>query len=173
MVATTEIKSDLGELKNLLKQLGTDNYARVGILGAKAGEKHKEAEGHGKTRKSSKTESPFTNAEIGIVQEFGSLSRGIPARSFLRMPIEEKKKELVRFMGTPLVKRLITQGEYKKVFKLLGIKAEEIVQEAFATRGFGKWLPLSQRTIDAKGSDAPLIDTGQLRRAITSDVVGR
>lgn len=173
MAKQTKIKFDISGLQDAVKALGKGHYARVGILGGDASAKHKEAVGHGKTRKASAAPSPFTNAEIGLVHEMGSISRNIPPRSFLRMPIEEKKRDLIRFLGSSKIQELFKAGQIKKIFKMLGVEAEGIVDDAFRSRGFGKWALLSQRTIDAKGSDAPLIDTAQLRRSVSSDVVTR
>lgn len=178
MARQTKIKVDISDLQDAVKALGKGHYARIGILGGDASAKHKEAvtkvTKKGKvSRKAGAVESPFTNAEIGLVHEMGSISRNIPARSFLRMPIFEKKRDLIRFLGTTKIQKLFEAGQIKKIFKMIGIEAEGIVDDAFRSRGFGKWALLSQRTIDAKGSDAPLIDTAQLRRAVSSDVVTR
>lgn len=131
---------------------------RVGILGGKAARKD---------------DSPMNNAEIGVIHEFGSINANIPARSFLRMPIEEKRRELMKAFGTATARAALENGQYKKLFQLLGIKGEEIVHQAFASAGFGHWPDIKQATKDAKGSSAILIDTAQLERAITSDVVGK
>lgn len=163
MVATTEIKTDISQLQEMIRKLGSGYAARVGLIGGKAGQKHKAKPG----------EAPLTNVEIGVVQELGSETRHIPARSFLRMPIEVNKKEIVRFVGGTKMKGLIMDGKIKEAFTLLGIFGEKIVQEGFETRGFGRWVPNAQRTIDEKGSDSPLIDEGQLRRAVSSDVVAK
>ena len=102
---------------------------------------------------------------------FGSISRNIPARDPLYQPLIRHKRELIRKIGTGAMKEAFQSGNYLKMFKLLGIAAEEIVQKAFETGGDGRWPALKQATIDAKGSSAPLIDTGQLRRSVSSDVV--
>lgn len=178
MVKQTQIKVDLTGLNDLIQKLGKDHYTKVGILGGNAAEKHKNSEtvtlkSGKRVRMSSGVESPFTNAEIAVIHEFGSVSRNIPPRSFLRMPIEEKKNELIRFLGSTRVKTLFDSGDIKKIFKILGIEAERIVQRAFESRGFGRWDPNAPSTIAAKGSSAPLIDTSQLRRSITSKVVSK
>jgi hypothetical protein len=45
------------------------------------------------------------------------------------------------------------------------------VQEAFDTRGFGSWKPNAPETVELKGSDAPLIDSAQMRHAVDSRAV--
>jgi hypothetical protein len=178
MAKQTQIKVDLSGLNDLIKSFGKDHYTKVGILGGKAAEKHKKAETtilkSGKSvRHAGHEDSPFTNAEIAVVHEFGSVNRGIPQRSFLRMPIEFKKRDLIRFLGSSKIKELFEAGEIKNIFKYLGVEAENIIRDAFHSRGFGQWALNSAATIKMKGSDSPLIDTSQLQRAVSSTVVSR
>jgi len=151
----TEIKFNIGSLNNLRSELAAGYKAKVGVIGSQA------------VRASDTGE--FNNAEIGIVHEMGSEYLGIPARSFLRMPLEMKRKELVMFSRKN--GHLIEQGKIKEFFALIGIKAEQIIQNAFATRGYGQWAANAPATIAAKGSSAPLIDTGELRKSISSEVI--
>lgn len=153
----TRIVSDLRILEEFTRKIGGDLVARVGILGSDAGEDH----------------DGMTNSEIGLIHEFGSESRNIPPRSFLRMPVEVRQATIVHQMTKPRTRAKIETGDIEGVFKDLGMAAEAVIQGAFTTRGFGKWVPNAPATVAAKGSSAPLIDTGQLRRAITSDVVKR
>lgn len=155
----TKISVNLDGLEDLKRKLGSEYYARIGIIGAKAATEHEDRDGE---------PTGLTNAEIGVLQEFGN--EHIPPRSFLRMPIVERMKDIVRFLGSSKVNSLFEAGNIKGIFKALGIEGEGIVQDAFATRGFGMWKPNAPRTIAAKGSDAPLIDTAQLRRSVSSDV---
>ncbi|PHS61072.1 MAG: hypothetical protein COB09_19175 [Thalassobium sp.] len=87
------------------------------------------------------------------------------------MPIETKSKELMKAMSSKMVQAAFVNGNYEKVYALLGVKAEEIVQDGFATGGFGKWPALESSTIARKGSSGILIDTAELRKSVTSDVV--
>lgn len=154
----TRITADLSKLEELVKELGGQYVARVGILGAKAAEPHEGAQG-------------MTNSELGVIHEFGSISRNIPARSFLRMPVETKQKDIVQAMGSYKVKNLLENGQIKYVYRFLGLYAESFIKQAFSSGGFGRWAPNKPSTVAQKGSDKPLIDTAQLRRSITSDVV--
>lgn len=175
-MSETKIRADLSGLESLLKGLGGDYYARIGILGSNAGEIHD-------------TDSGMTNSEIGLIQEFGSETNNIPARSFLRMPLETQQDTLIQTLDTGAVKDAIEQGDTKQVYKILGFAAEQIVKDAFNTGGFGNWKPNADITINGgwmtnkvsgkpvyikgKGTNKPLIDTGTLQRSITSDVVKR
>lgn len=179
MAKETKITMDLSKLEGIRRKLGSNYIARVGILGADAAATHMEPKTvydtqTGKPRRVAGTAAGgLTNAALGVIHELGSVTRGIPARSFLRLPIETKGKEIVQLLNSKAVKEMIGAGNMKGVFNLLAIKAEQIVQRAFETRGFGQWAPLKQATIEAKGSSAPLIDSAQLRQAVTSDVVER
>lgn len=158
MTKQTRINFNLDGLNHLRSELDKGFVTRVGVLGA---DNVREDDGGA------------GNADIGTVHEFGSETQNIPARSFLRMPLETHGKELMAAIDTKTVKQAIDQGDIKKVFQVIGVEAEKIVQDAFSTGGFGQWPPLKTETIARKGSSAILQDTNQLRRAITSDVVGK
>ena len=152
------VRVDISQMKALSKALGDKFEIRVGILGSKAARKN----GDG----------GITNAEIGFIQEFGSMKNKIPARSFLGMPLSlylvdflKKKKSF----GDKEIKKAVKEGTLLELAKSVGIVAEEVVEEAFASRGFGNWKENKPSTIKRKGSDSPLIDTGELRRSISSE----
>lgn len=177
MTVQSKMTIDLKKLEAIRSQLGKKYYAKVGILDNSS---HNEIKRYytTKTLKKNKTfaiegASNLTNLQLGIIHMFGSQTNNIPPRDFLMMPLTEKKKDLINFLGSPAVKKRIEAGNIKGVFGLLGLKAEEIVQNAFQSSGFGKWPALKPATIKAKGSSKPLIDTGQLRRSIASEVVKR
>lgn len=152
----TQVKIDMSGFKPIKKALDDKFKTRVGILGGKASEAHKGTE--------------LTNADIGAIHEFGSLSNNIPPRSFLRLPLEAKlgewiNKNRIRYM------ELMEQGSVRKFYVDMGFAAEGIIDEAFVTSGFGQWAPDKPATAKRKGSSMPLIDTGQLRASITSKVM--
>ncbi len=154
-IGTSEVTGDFTRLNDLVKNLGGKNYVDVGILGD-----IKEARGEG-----------LTTASIMAVHEFGSIGDSIPERSWLRMPLETGSEEIERQVE-PKIESLLEEVDVKGVFKLLGIACESRIQDAFETGGFGAWPELAESTIEAKGSDAILIDTGQARQAVTSKVGG-
>lgn len=138
---------------DVIKEALKDNYkTRVGILGSKGSEQR----------------DGLTNAEIGAIHEFGSLTRGIPRRSFLKNPLEDNIMKWVK-NNADTYKNLMEKGNLKKWYVALGFEAEKIIDNAFSS-GYD-WEPLKQSTIDKKGSDKILIDTGELRRAISSKVM--
>jgi len=166
----SEISGDFSQLEKLVKELKSDHYVDVGILG-EAG---------------STEEGGLTLAALGVVHEFGTDKAGrgnktkIPARSFIKMPLETKQGDIQAGAEKNLEKNLAA-GDVKQVFTDIGIAGEAAIQEAFDTAGFGKWAPNSPVTIEGskpdkegnqfikgKGSDSPLIDDGTLRKGITS-----
>ncbi len=176
-----QITLDITKIKAMQEELSKKYVAQVGILGQKnnrivmeMGESHERYKLRVKkilqSRKDVQQNQEQTNAEIGLKQEMGSRSERIPRRSFLEMPLTLKMPAYARTFGNELMKA-IEDGNLKPVYVNLGIKGEQVVQMAFASRGFGIWPDNAPYTIAKKGSSTPLIDTGQLRRAITSDVV--
>ncbi|RTL04659.1 hypothetical protein EKK58_10135 [Candidatus Dependentiae bacterium] len=163
------LKVNLDKVKDLEEQLAKNYSVKVGILGSGNARKNTVTTANGK-RKAGKEDSNITNAQIGLLQEKGSLSRNIPRRSFLMMPLQTKLPDYVSRIGNYFYQSLET-GDIKKAYSMTGLLAESIIQRAFATRGFGKWAKNSPYTIMMKGSDSPLIDTSQLRKSITSTVV--
>lgn len=152
MPSSVEVKSDLKGLDKLLKNVSTKLVAKVGIFGDK----------------NQRDEGEATNADIGAVHEFGSFSKGIPRRSFLKDPMTHKRKELLKKAKEIIDANIDKENGDEKIFELIGIYGESIVQEAFESGGFGMWEAISQETIDRKGSSQILIDSSQLRRAIIS-----
>lgn len=152
----SNIKSTISNLDKIRASIPPEMAIRVGVLGEKA---------------SREGDSTLNNAEIGIIQEFGSISGKIPPRSWLRMPIETHIGQIAQFMGSTKILNMILAGKAIQAFELVGVYAEGWVKSAFATSGFGSWKPNSPYTIDKKGSAKPLIDSSQLRRSVTSEVV--
>lgn len=165
---------DRRKLDWIIKNLKKVPFARVGILGNKTNRKKVWYEGKIRTIKSLQKkgvdvkEQP-TNAMIGMVHEFGSVSKKIPQRSFLQMPIREYLSGFLK--GTPELKKefldIIDSRGLRRFMKRIGVVGEEVVQAAFESGGFGNWPAPKHR------DGMPLIDTGELRKAITSDVVDK
>lgn len=168
------LEYDFTGLSNFVRLMDTSGQlvVKVGIFGNKNARGITSSDKAGKSglRKVIKgSASTLTNAELGLIHELGSVERGIPPRSFLRMPIAQKSKEILAdaFKGAPA---LMAEGKIRMILARLGIACEKAVQMAFATRGFGNWQPDAPATARKKGSNAPLIDTAQLRRSVASQV---
>lgn len=145
-------------LDKLLKAFkGKLPVARVGILGAK------NARSQGKAR---------SNATVGAAHEFGTES--VPQRSFLRIPIADHLNQYLEKAGAfkpEVLKEVVSEGTLVPWLKKIGIVAEAVVLDGFNTGGFGRWWPLSQKTVQRKKNNQILVETQQLRNSITSDVI--
>lgn len=147
------IKDDFDGLNNLVKALSNNKVVKVGILG----------------NKTNRQEGKLTNAFIGAVNEFGSVSNNIPPRSFLRMPIHRGSEVIIK-EAKKGSESLVKDGNMIQVLKSIGVSCIKEIQNAFATRGFGRWPKNAEITKLRKKSSSPLIDTSQLRKSITFKV---
>jgi len=157
MKIESEVHVTMPSMKQMQKMI--DKYhARVGVLGADTMRKDKD--------------SAMTNAEIGLVQQFGSISKNIPPRDFLIAPIKDHGQQIIKTLEkSNLFAQAMNAKELTRAVKILGVAAEAWVKMGFTNGGFGKWAANAPYTIRMKGSSSPLVDTGQLARAISSDVV--
>lgn len=142
----SEVSGDFSILKKIVSGLSTKNYIEVGILDGSATGKNG-AKIH----------------EYMAVHEFGSISQNIPARSWLQMPLTARKK-IIKKMVDKKFKTLMSQGDVRGVYELLGKACEAQIQAAFDSGGFGTWAP--------SDSPSPLVDTGAARNAVSSKVGG-
>lgn len=145
------ITSDFSKLNQFVKGLKSPYVVDVGIFGKKNG----------------RDKGGQTNAEIGFRHEFG---KGVPKRSFLRMPIFQYSEDILAAVKKAGALKKIADGKMIGVLADLGVACEAVILQAFASRGWGSWAPNRPSTVRRKGSDSPLIDTGQLRRSISSAV---
>ena len=114
-------------------------------------------------RKLNNTQKSITLVEIGTINEFGSSDGRIPARSFLRSTVKEKRAKY-KALSAKIVEKVIDKPEdFLLLLGKLGQIAENDVKNKIRDLKEPKNAPL---TIKLKGSDNPLIDTGQLRQAI-------
>jgi hypothetical protein len=103
-------------------------------------------------------------AMIAAVHEFGSVTRGIPERSFLRAGIRENQADFVRLNRVNLAKVAAGRMHVRDALGQLGAMAAGKVQTKITD---GPFEPLKAATINRKGSSKPLINTGNMRQAIT------
>lgn len=149
------VKADFSGLDKILKNLDPNMFVDVGVL-----------EG------GSYPEGGKTIAYIGAVHEFGTDKAGrgkdtvIQQRSFIKMPIEKKSKEITKDVEKTFELNF-GNGNIEQIFMTIGVACEIQIQNAFETGGFGKWPELAESTIDAKGSSAILIHRSFLRKSIS------
>lgn len=132
----------------------------VGITGKSGGKAHEGADG-------------MSIVDIGAVHEFGIPGR-IPRRSFLRDTIDQHEKKYRAYMVSGLrkdaldaVKSGTTFSTETRVLKRTGLMVEGDIKKRIAQ---GIAPALAPATIAAKGSSKPLINTGQLRASIASEL---
>jgi len=101
-------------------------------------------------------------AAYATVQEYGSISRNIPSRSFMRSTYKEQLPGWVRYMG-----KQSELAARKKVPLNVEILLSHMVQDVVKKVDEIQHPPLKPATVAAKGSPKPLIDTGKLRESIT------
>ncbi len=149
-MSDTAFKLDTKGLDKLMKALKGAPTVKVGILG------------DGSTRQSG--DGKLTNAGVGAIHELGK-------RSFLRVPIAEHIDQRLKDAGLfnkETLEGLLKSGSLKNVMQKVGIIAEGIVSDAFATGGFGKWPAWSNGYTNNTGMI--LVDSQQLRNSISSQV---
>lgn len=147
------IELDDRKLQQLIKAFKTTPNGRIGILA-----------GGGKDQRADQA----SNAYIGAVHEYG---RGkSPKRSFLAMPLTTELGKELEARGAydeSVLKDVMKDQDLTGWLKKVMICAEAVVQKAFDTGGFGKWLPSN---MDRKKNHQTLVETQQLRRSITTEV---
>lgn len=150
-----KVTMDDSGIKNLLKALTNEKISvKVGILD-----------------NSDKRPDGVSNAQIGLVHEFGSIKKNINENSFIRMPLNEvftrrlEKYDLVK--ESSIRKEIAELGSTKKLAEKMGALAVSVIMEAFATQGFGQWK--NNRPIDNR-TGMPLRDTQRLMKSITFKV---
>lgn len=97
----------------------------------------------------------------------GSPLHRIPPRPIIEPAIENSKQQIGEMLKKPMQKALDgdKQGAIEALEKV-GMQGQNIVR-AWFTNPKNNWAPNSPETIKLKGSDKPLIDTGELRKSIT------
>jgi hypothetical protein len=134
---------------------------RVGVLASKGGsEPHSEG-------------SPITMIEIAAIHEFGSPAANIPERSFIRLTLEAMNDELQEILRKVAKGVVLGKFDVETALNIVGSWATTQIRNAIA--GSGAYIPLWEElkpaTIERKGSDRPLIDTGRLMQAIQWEIV--
>lgn len=104
---------------------------------------------------------------VAAVHEFGSPKNNIPERSFIRSAVNENKDAYTRMNRISLAGMLKGVVTIETALGRLGELAKGHMQQKIRK---GNFAPLQPATIKAKGSSAPLIDTGNLIQSITYEI---
>ena len=150
-------------LVEMKKAVESDAEVRVGILAGNA---------------SHQTESgdSLSMGTLAAVHEYGSMTRGIPERSFLRSTYQNRMSDFIEFIGENRAKigrEMAKMGE-SFVLNKIGAWWVNAVNETFEAQG-PDWAELSPEYRERKEQQYPgakiLMSTGALRRAVTHEVV--
>ena len=122
----------------------------------------------------------ITNAELGVIHEFGVPERGIPERSFMRSTASEESENLGRLGKVQITECLEGNTSPHDVFVTIGAYLQGKIVDKITD---GEFKPNTEETKRRKlelvkdkqkkrapDANKPLIDTGQLRGAITYEV---
>lgn len=104
--------------------------------------------------------------EEGVTAE-GRRYPKIPARPFMTFAAEIWEREYPKILKAYLPKVLGGTMSVEQLLKVIGKRSKEAVQKAIRE---GEYTPLSPRTIAAKGSSTPLIDTGLMVNSVTFEI---
>lgn len=104
----------------------------------------------------------LTVGELAAIHEFGL---GVPERSFLRAWFDQNSVQVQNDLRAATRQILLGRLTPERAAEVLGLRLAGQIQ-TFIADGHVK-PALSQQTIRRKGSSVPLIDTGQLRSAIS------
>jgi hypothetical protein len=112
-----------------------------------------------------------TNAEIGAVHEYGSPVKGIPPRSWLRMPLSLHLQEAIdasQLLGEKALEMVMRSGSIIPWLEDIKILALATVKKGFATGGWGTWVPWKPGYENNTG--LKLVDTRGLRDSVDARI---
>lgn len=104
---------------------------------------------------------PIALKDLAAIHELGL---GVPKRPFIEPSLKANRKKYLAYAGrqiTPIIRR---RQSLNNTWQTIGVMAVADIQKYMVTAQF---TPLAASTIARKGSSKPLIDTGQMRQAIT------
>lgn len=170
--ATAKIVKDLDNKKFLELRRRVNLNGRVVRVGIPTNKVYREKdEKTGKWKRAKKGAKRVMLWIIGLTHEFGAPDKGIPARPWLRPGIRSGTPDYVRLNRRNLLAIVRGTMTQDTALKQLGAMATGKVQTFL--RNSANFKPLKEATIKAKGSDKPLIDTGQLMQSVTFEVVDK
>lgn len=105
---------------------------------------------------------------VAATNEFGSEDGHVPERSFLRSTVKEQQRKYAGQLAADLGKLVDGKMDMEQVLGRLGEVAKRDVQRKIVAL---KEPENADRTVAAKGSSNPLVDTGRMRQSIDYLVV--
>jgi hypothetical protein len=108
----------------------------------------------------------YSKAYALYIQSHGSPLWQSPPRPVLEPSIEANKEKISAKLKTAYKAVLSGGSDYRDKYEAAGLFAQNKARDWFVDSRNG-WAPNAPRTIERKGSDRPLIDTGEMRKSIT------
>lgn len=113
----------------------------------------------------------LTQGQLMAIHEYGDPSRGIPERPVLRMTLKQERAAVLNMLAASMQDALTSKTPdalVERGYERAALYLESKVKQAF---GSSELAPNAPQTVARKGSNKPLIDTGELRRSIEGRVV--
>ena len=139
-----------------------------GVFAGTEKDKRKSEPSKGKKKTKVDTEKGLTNAEIMFIMENGSPANHVPSRPVLKLTKEYALSTFVPDAEKQIIKMWLNGATVEDIDKEVGklaLRIEAYVKTGIRRRKFDL-MPNALSTIEAKGSDIPLFDTGQLVKSI-------
>lgn len=155
IIASTVTRDNglLGRIRSVARRYTTK--IEVGYFG-NATHKPSITEGSGGQEKSS-----ISISDLAAVHELGL---GVPKRAFIGPSLKKNRVKYLKYAGKQITPIIRGKRSMNTAWQGLGLMAVADIQEYMVTAEF---TALAPETIKRKGSSKPLIDTGQMRQAIT------
>ena len=137
------------DYEKMLRRANMQFDIKVGVMGTEASAAHMGGED--------------TVADIATRHEFGI---DVPQRSFIRETVDVKQDEIQKVVEHFEKQMLDPSKDPQKIANMLGLKIQFLFQERISNNS-PPFEDLAPMTIELKGSSKPLVNTGQLKSAIT------
>lgn len=108
---------------------------------------------------------PYSEAHELYIHEYGSPLYNVPPRPVLIPALEDNKEVLAELMIDAAILAL-NGGDVSRGLDYVGQEGQNSAQRWFVDPK-NNWAPNSQKTVEGKGSERPLISSGELRQKIT------
>ena len=106
--------------------------------------------------------------DIAIFNEYGT--KHIPSRPFVRLATDNNQKEWEKIIKAGHAAIVAGTRDSDFMLNALGNRMVADIQKTIGNRQL--LVPNSPKTIQRKGSDAPLIDSGRLRQSVDYEIKG-
>lgn len=110
--------------------------------------------------------SDLTMVELFAIHEFGTRDGHVPERAPMRVAFEDGEAQLRSFIAKRAQDVVLGRETPRTAYEKLGLYTQSMIQRRITSGPF--LLPeLAESTKERKGSERPLVDTGQMVQSIT------